>query len=248
MVGYVAQIITIASYGNEFLNDGIEKLDSRSHSSFHAIGDPAFKDKVSHDFDDVLDTNEWFHYLKDHGCRKIRIFYNVVDESISGVMIDESIEWLLETVFDDYSDFWTYDFRYGSSGWWARVIKTASHQPIMKRHDDLELRKRDLDAKLEVMIEYAKILGWGNGPRIFRNMKTNLYEKIPVLPEFHSQLIVEKNYSLTARQVLYAAVSAWCFTGMGSWSDNCGSSEESRITRDLFYSVCNAYVAAVNSY
>ena len=80
--------------------------------------------------------------------------------------------------------------------------------------------KDDLDEKLERLIEFSSQLAWGNWAKNFRDMKNILYSDSPTLPDFHKDLIVAKNYSLLARQVLYSAVSSWCFTGMGSWSDN----------------------------
>lgn len=252
MIGDVAQIITIASYGNEFLNNGLEKLDCRNHSSFSGIGDPVYKNGFD-DHSKLLDTNLWYEHIKGQGCTQIRIFYNVVDPTKDGVLIHESISWVLEAVFDGYSDYWTYHLRYGSSGWWAKIEKSGSHQSIINRQEDLDLRKNDLGQKLEVMIDYADKIGWGNWARNFRYMKNILFSDIPTLPDFHKNLIVEKNYNLLARQVLYSAVSSWCFTGMGSWSDNGVFSEEDyiikeRITSDLFFSVCDAFVATVNSY
>lgn len=244
MIGDVAQIITIASYGNEFLNNGLEKLDCRNHSSFCSIGDPVYKNG----FDDHakrLDTNKWYEYIKKQGCTQIRIFYNVVDPKKDGVLINESINWVVEAVFNGYSDYWTYHLRYGSGGWWAKIEKSESHQSIISKQDDLVFRKDDLDEKLERLIEFSSQLAWGNWAKNFRDMKNILYSDSPTLPDFHKDLIVAKNYSLLARQVLYSAVSSWCFTGMGSWSDN-GDFPE--ITRDLFFSVCDAYVASVNSY
>lgn len=252
MIGDAAQIITIASYGNEFLNNGLERLDCRNHSSFRSIGGPVYKN----DFDDYLkrlDTNQWYKRLMEQGCNQIRIFYNVVDPTKDGVQINESISWVLETVFNGYSDFWTYHLRHGSSGWWVKIEKSACHQSIINKQEDLVLRKNDLGQKLEVMIDYAGKIGWVNWARHFGYMRNILFNDIPTLPDFHKDLIVEKNYSLLARQVLYSAVSSWCFTGMGSWSDNGVFSEEEyiikeRITSDLFFSVCDSFVAAINSY
>ncbi|MGI6162076.1 MAG: hypothetical protein ACOYJD_08620, partial [Christensenellales bacterium] len=89
MIGDVAQIITIASYGNEFLNNGLEKLDCRNHSSFRGKSDTVY----INGFDDQLDTNQWYQYLKGQGCTQIRIFYNVVDPNKDGVLIHKSIKW-----------------------------------------------------------------------------------------------------------------------------------------------------------
>ncbi|MGI6161524.1 MAG: hypothetical protein ACOYJD_05770, partial [Christensenellales bacterium] len=134
---------------------------------------------------------------------------------------------------------------YGLNGWWAKIEKAESHQSIINKQDDLVLRKHDLNEKLKKMIEFSSQLAWGNWAGNFQYMRNILYSDSPTLPDFHKDLVVAKNYSLLARQLLYSAVSAWCFTGMGSWSDN-GYFPE--ITRDLFFSVCDAYVASVNSY
>jgi hypothetical protein len=129
--------------------------------------------------------------------------------------------------------------------------RTGHNEPVVNKQDDLELVKKDLETKLENMIAFAKHIPWGNWANIFSNIKDMISHREPALPEFHKDLIVFSNYSLLARQILSAAVESWCFTGMGSWSDNYAfkdDDEKEEITRELFLSVCNAYVAVVNSY
>ena len=247
MVGDVAELISIASYGNDFLNGMEERpLERNSHFPVTFFGTD----------EKAMRLEQWYEYLRKRECKKIRILYRIVDSSKGSVMINESIQWAFRTVFDDHSEYWTFS-PYYFSGWRADIRQVKDFQLDAEKDLTLDEAKKNLEANLDILTKFAHENGNNNWLtawiKNFMNMKSILYSDTPTLPEYHKAMIVEKNYSLLAKQVLFCAESAWCFTGMGSLSDNCMptvnlSEQKEKITRELFYSVCDAYVAAMNSF
>lgn len=69
----------------------------------------------------------------------------------------------------------------------------------------------------------------------------------------HQDLLVIKNYSLKALQLLFAAGTAWVFGGMGSWNDMGFKEKEIqenylRLSRQLYESLLQSILATSNSF
>jgi hypothetical protein len=247
MVGTIAQLLTIVSYGNEYLNGCPAKLDK----SMLYTG-AAYRDDTN---ELIGGTNSWFSHLQQNGCKKIRLFYNVsaADKEHSVLLLHDYLVWMYEAVYEGFSEIWTTKWRCSDTGWWARTIQTAAGQPVKHHPCDIDAAKMALAQKLTALSEFAQSTGWYNWTKIFNNMKKDLSNDNPAFPQYHSQMIVEKNYSLPARQLLCAAEAAWCFTGSGSWADNDMFSKQDEdknesLTKELFFAVCDAYVCGINSF
>jgi len=70
---------------------------------------------------------------------------------------------------------------------------------------------------------------------------------------YHKYLIPLENYSLTAKQILFAAGVAWVFGGMESWNDIGFDNKEDnniyeRLSEQLYSKINEAIVATTNTY
>ena len=70
---------------------------------------------------------------------------------------------------------------------------------------------------------------------------------------YHKDLIQLENYSLTAKQILFSAGSAWVFGGMGSWNDLGFDRKEDndtydRLSSQLYSMINEAIIAGINTY
>ena len=87
----------------------------------------------------------------------------------------------------------------------------------------------------------------------FTDARRALDSNTPEVFYYNTHLISSINYSLTARQIIYAAATAWVFGAMGSWNDlgfnnNEDNEKYEALTEKLYEKVNQAIIAALNSY
>ncbi len=244
--------IAIVSYGNEMLSGGSVSLDWRKHFRENiCFNDLSKEDSICI----ARNESEWFDYLLSGGCTRLKLDYNHLLNnkkalSVEGVYIG-GISWIIETAYNGHSDIWTCDTHYTSLGLYY-VEYNLSHK---KKHTaekpcDIEAAQIDLLKNLEAIIGFAK-----KHNSIWFEYFSRTYKYFnKSVPENADSLIVLKNYSQLARQLYYIADSLWWhfITGKDFWCDEYYANFEDRekhgtLTKDLFVSVCNALVTAVNS-
>lgn len=249
MLTEIAQVITIVSYGNAFLN-GERNLEAYTNlkrkSKNIEFKDGCTKDKRIF----ARDVMEWFKYLEKNGCNKIRLLVTPKPNGIfEGVMINESVQWTIETIFKEYSDYWTYLWHND----YTEYLRIRCNQSITNSQSNLEIVRMDLEQTLNKMIDFAYSINLEADAKFFTHSKKELFSNDPHEPEVHQDIVISSNYGLLAKQILFGAISSWCFSGMGSWSDSFVFPSEKQktkenITKELFFSICSAIVASVNSF
>lgn len=130
---------------------------------------------------------------------------------------------------------------------------THKNQPTSNIQIDLQKTYSLLGTELKEIAGFAfqqKLFDWSD---TFKNAGIVLSDHTPNKYYYHKDLIVEKNYSLTARQILFAAGSAWVFGGMGSWNDLGFDTKEDNkkyedLSAKLFNAINQSVLAAANSY
>jgi hypothetical protein len=130
---------------------------------------------------------------------------------------------------------------------------THKNQPTSNIQIDLQKTHSLLDTELKEIADFAfqqKLFDWSN---TFKKARIVLSNDSPDKEYYHKDLIVEKNYSLTAHQILFAAGSAWVFGGMGSWNDIGFETKEDNkkyedLSAKLFNAINQSILAATNSY
>src|SRR5438045_4027623 len=120
MTGPLAQIVTLSGFGNDFLYNGrltASFYDTNSSFQFcNKVDFRVFKQAFffSKRKELVIADNpvEWFTYLKNNGCKKLRLFFQpskdqsfAKDYKIAG-LIGGGGTWLIEAVYNNYSNGW----------------------------------------------------------------------------------------------------------------------------------------------
>lgn len=275
MVGTLAQQVTLVSYGNEFLTSGqVSPKFYLENSTFQFCNNVNFwnmkKSFLSSKLRETViahNPNDWFTLLKNEKCKKLRLNYrhskekqptNIQEHKLAG-FVGGGGTWLIEAIYDSYSDYWANRWEVTNSNapdqriWSVNYIRVLSNQKSYNVKIDLESIKSNLSKVLGDIADFAAQGGLPDWADVFRKANAALYSQNPSEEYYHKDLIVFKNYELTAQQILFAAGKAWVFGGMGSWNDLGFEKEEdnctyNRLSAQLYETICEAIVASTNSF
>ncbi len=171
MTGELAQIIALASHGNEYLTTGELPNDFYpSNSTFKFCKKVDFielkksffsskrKDKM------IADTPTfWFETLRKSGCRKLRLYFQPsADQSIAkdhrlAGLVGGGGTWLIEAVYPDYSDYWTSQWEVKDENdpddeiWHVIYLLISKHNKPINLNIDLDTTRQKLHPKSEVL-------------------------------------------------------------------------------------------------
>jgi hypothetical protein len=209
--------------------------------------------------------NSWFGYLKLSNCKRVRLYYQpaaaregAMEHQLAG-MIGGGGVWLIETIYDGYSDYWSNRWQVTQKDdadkkiWSVDYALTHVRQPTNNLQYDLAETTANLTAALTAITEFAKKQNLSNWANIFERALARLSSDNPAGDYYHQDLIVGENYSLQAKQLLFGAASAWVFGGMGSWNDEGFSTDEDEklyeeLSAGLYGAINRSIVAATNSF
>lgn len=173
----------------------------------------------------------WFNLLQQDGCRQLKAYYHPSEENANGTpdhklagFVGGGGTWLIEAIYDSYSDFWAArwevtvnddpDQKIWSVSYGRTVTQT---QTINFSPDPIQVRE-GLNDVLTDIHSFAVAHQLNNWADIFKGALDVLNGLAPGNDWFGSQ-INEKGYDQSALQLMYAAMSAHVFGGMGSWND-----------------------------
>lgn len=273
MTGPLAQIIALTSYGNDYLKNGRIPPDFNSaNTTFQFCNKVDFRDFKKLFFflkpkESVIALNpsEWFEYLKSDGCKHLRLYFEyskdqsfAKDHKLAG-LIGGGGNWLMEAVYDNYSNYWTNRWEVTNQNatdrkiWSVNYGMTVKKQHISNLQIDNQKIKNKLKTTLTEITNFAYGLNLKNWGEIFEKAKNIIDSPKPEATYYHADLIPLNNYSLTAKQILFSAGSAWVFGGMGSWNDlgfdNKDDNETyERLSEQLYSNINEAIIAATNTY
>ena len=147
---------------------------------------------------------------------------------------------------------WKTTARYPETKIWAvRYVEKPCRAPI-RFSGALDDARRNLAAALGQVADLVEgEAGLSNWREVFAKAEAQLEASTPVAP-YHPDILPAEGYSLPARQLLAAAVSAFVFGGMGSWNDVWFENRErralyERLTQRLYVTVMDGLTASVNS-
>jgi hypothetical protein len=273
MTGIHAQLISLTSYGNAFLQAG-EFTDDfyPGHSSFQFCNSVDFKILRKSLFSsapkEVLlakDPNDWFRLLKKDGCKKVRLYYHSTENQppaeehkLAG-MVGGGGTWMIETIYRRHSNYWfnrwevTDKDNSEGSIWSVSYGMIDKAQPTTDTHLDIREIYSLLDQALAAITVFADRQQLPEWAEVFKKARAILSNDTPGTAYYHQDLLVDKHYSLIARQVLSAAGTAWVFGGMGSWNDlGFNTAEEKKAYNDvsagLYTAINQSLLAVANAY
>ena len=271
MTGTIAQLVSLVSYGNECITTrktAVEYYPGNSTLTFcNLIDFRRFKKRFffSKNKEVVVAKNpgEWFELLVRDECKKLRLHYQgsevesmAPDYKLAG-LVGGGGTWLIETVFNNHSDYWANRWEVTRRDdpdrkiWSVNYGQIASNQPTYNINIDLNNARRVLNTVLGEIKDFAtqqELTGWVS---VFDKAINTLSSDTPHLEYYHNDLIIRKKYSLMAQQTLFAAGNAWVFGGMGSWNDLGFETAEDQasyedLSKKLYGAIIQGILAATN--
>jgi hypothetical protein len=270
MTGQLAQLIALTAYGNQWLRT------SRLPAGFYPTNS-VFQHCNRVDFRQVdgknelliaIDPNFWFQYLQHFGCRMLRLYYESSKETLPAKehqlagMIGGGGVWLIEAIFADHSDFWSGRWQVTRKEdpddriWWVNYLRSQVNLATVDLQFDLAATAAELHAALEGVVAFALRKDLGDWGEFFQKALARLNSDAPAAGFYNEALIPVGElsigeFSLQARQVFFAAGSAWAFGGMGSWNDMYFEKSEDNeqygaVSARLYDAINRAIVASVN--
>lgn len=272
LIGPLAQQVALISFGNEFFSSRkVAHQDTINNSTFQFCNTIIFA-KIKRSLltfkkkENVIAQNpyDWFLLLDKEKCKKLRLFYQSSKDQAFPVhklagFVGGGGTWLIEAIYDGYSDYWANKWEVNKPNaldkkiWTVNYLKVFSHQETINLQGKLENEKTNLSITLKEISEFAReqeLLYWAN---IFDKAITSLHSTNPIEEYYHKDLIVDKNYGLIAKQVLFSAGLAWVFGGMGSWNDLGFENKDvnntyEELSKRLYQNICEAIIYSINSF
>ncbi|MCB0429153.1 MAG: hypothetical protein H6585_00380 [Flavobacteriales bacterium] len=273
MTGNLAQLIALATYGNAYLTTGSLPDDFYPANTtfqfcrsvdFLALRKTFFFSKPKETIVAVTPI-DWFKMLKKDSCKKIRLYFQyskdqsfAKDHKLAG-LVGGGGTWLIETIFDSYSDYWVGRWEVKDPNapdhniWKVSYDLIAPHNRTTDIKVNLDGVKKKISQTLTEIASFASQLENQYWMEQFNKAKEVLSSASPKENYYHKDLIVVGNYSLKAQQVLFAAGCAWVFGGMGSWNDIGFDNKEDEnrydeLSAQLYDDINQSILAVVNSY
>jgi hypothetical protein len=273
MTGNLSQIVALAAYGNDFLKNNTIQTDfNSSHTTFQSCSLIDFREVrktffFSNPKEIVIASGpaDWFHYLKNDGCKNLRLYFEkskdqsfARDYKLAG-LVGGGGSWLIEAVYDTYSNYWTNRWEVSDQNAADGRIWTVNYGLILPKKSsrnlkyDNQLVKENLRNTLTEISHFADSQKLENWVERFGKAILTLDSAKPESNYYHKDLLPVGNYSLMARQLVFSAESAWVFGGMGSWNDVVFDKDEDnetyeRLSEQLYTSINEAIIAGTTSY
>ena len=259
MLGSIDQMISLVSFGNDSLLTGYANPEFLNHPEYHfsnknicITGKRYFDNKTNKYF--VIDNpNSWFELLIKEKCKKLRVIFEPINNStipsFTRAGYKEGGTWFIKAIYDEYFDLWEL-ISFNE----YKFFRTEANFTLPDTKGELETVKTQTIQAVENIVSFAYQIDEKQWPRIQNEFNKILNSTTPNEGYYHKHLIVLKNYSISAQQILFAAASLWCFNGMGSWADIGGFSDKAvndkyyDVTEKLYQAVCKSIVAAINSF
>ncbi|RYE53467.1 MAG: hypothetical protein EOP48_14340 [Sphingobacteriales bacterium] len=273
MTGPLAQIISLTTYGNDFIKNGRVPIDFNTVNTtfqfcnkvdFREFKKPFFFSKLKEKVVAQSPT-EWFDYLKLDDCKHLRLYFEsskdqsfAKDHKLAGV-VGGGGRWLIEANYDGYSNYWANRWKVTNQDaadnkiWGVNYAMTVVKQHISNLQIDNNVIKDKLRHTLTEIAEFAfkqNLQDWGEQ---FDQARLILDSSSPEDNYYHKDLIPPHNYSLIAKQILFSAGTSWVFGGMGSWNDLGFDRKEDnenyeRLSEQLYSTIHEAVISATNTF
>lgn len=272
MNGTLAQILSLISYGNQFLNS--ERLPENYYPrnvAFKFCNQVNFLHLETQSGGNIRETEvaadpaNWLIMLKQNSCSKLSAYYHpsepdparAPDHKLAG-FVGGGGTWLIEAVYPSHSEFWgnrwkvTHQDDPQQNIWSVNYGRTVAQAPTIDFRPDVSATKQSLAATLTAVKAFALKQQLDNWTGVF-DRALKLLESAAPAEGWYEQLIDTSAYSLIALQLLYSAMSSYVFGGMGSWNDLVFDRDEDNRTYEelsaqLYDRVNRALLSGINSF
>ena len=266
MIGTLAQIIVLITYGNLILlNQPIEiKSDNESLKfcnkiQFVEINKFLF---IKTEKEIANNPNTWFKYLKTNKCKNLKLYYIKSDNKEfkdyqSSGFVGGGGDWIIEAIYDNYSDLWESSWKVTKENdpnnkiWTVTYYKIASK--IKKINHNLNPNiKKELIISLENIYDFSKKYREQSWTKIFNESIDCLNnKKLPKL-NYYKDMIAPNSLSNENLNLFISAVNSWVFGAMGSWNDWYNEDKKinelfDKVTNDLYYKINESIEITINS-
>jgi hypothetical protein len=254
MNGIVTQLLSLISYGNHYLKNGetIPRYypDNVAFKFCHTVNFLHLNTQGDNTTENLVaaDPISWFEYLKQENCRELKAYYHpsegngqgTPDHKLAG-LVGGGGTWLLEAIYPSYSDFWAARWQADrpkdpqQNIWSVSYGRTVNGADTINFTPEINSVRKGLKAVLIDINKFALHHQLNNWADIFQGALTKLNSNEPATG-WYENLIVEANYSQAALQLMYAAMAAHVFGGMGSWNDlGFESADDSKMYEELSF-------------
>ena len=234
----IAQVIAIIGYGNDYLQVGNLLYDFDSNCIFQYCKSVDFiyqkkKGLFSKKVEMLVADSPtgWFKYLNEKGCLKLRLHFKSQrsDDYMTAGFVGGGGIWLIETVFEDHSDFWNAE--------WSSINQNAPDNKIWQvKYKCISKDRPTIDKQYDLL-----------------EIKTRLKNSLTQIESFALEENLEywgKLFESARRLLVFAAFSSFVFGGMGSWNDGVAKNHKKHkeLSKILYEDIVDAIVSAVNSF
>ncbi len=261
MNGNLAQIISLASYANDYLQNDRMDHNFFEKKCFLYCKSVNFIDSNKADL--AYDPNEWFKFLKKDGCQRLKLIFQHGEKNLtnpdhfSAGLINGGGTWFLETLYDDHSRLWSFNWENKYPYAKDKKFFNLVYKRQFKKHQisDLEIKvepvKKQLGSALWNISEFADKQGFEKWVDFFNNAMDNLYGSEPGVAYPYDDIIPTDNYTLSEKQLIFSAGKAWCFGRQGSWNDINFKDKRSteqylKLSAQLYDEIINSVLAIAN--
>lgn len=272
MTGTLSQIITLVSYGNDFLWHGNLPADfypgNAAFVQCNRVDFLQFKSSLfSSKHKEILVAEnpvDWFNFLKKDKCTKLRLFYqptknqaSAPDHKMAG-FTGGGGSWYMEAVYNNYSNYWASRWEVtdkeaaNNRTWSVSYGQTSSKQASNSVPAFVLSARNTLIESLSEIITFCEEFKLNKWTPVFENAREQVYNPTPGTTFPNPAWVAHGIHSHTALQLLYAADAAWVFGDKGSWNDQVFEDKEvngrfERLSALLYNAINGAIMAAVNN-
>lgn len=270
MTGTLIQLLSLITHGNQyFTNLELPAGYYPGNSAFKFCNQVNFIDLTPVEGAKPLealwaaDPLAWFERLKQDGCRTLMAYYHPSDGNDQGTpdhklagFIGGGGTWLIEAVYEGYSDFWAERWEVSKPDDPDQMIWAVSYGRTINGTDTIAFSPDHLEATedlREILIDIRQFAAENNlesWTGVF-DRSLNILDASGEINNWYAGTIAESIYPESAMRLIYAAMSAHVFGGMGSWNDLGFEDKEVQDSYDelsyhLYDRINRALLAAVN--
>ncbi|MGN6401548.1 MAG: hypothetical protein ACTHMD_13915 [Flavisolibacter sp.] len=267
----IAQLISLISYGNDYLINGNNTTEYYpNNTTFQYCNKVSFVISTQSiwslskkEIEVGKNPLEWFNYLKGKKCKGLKLYHRhtkdqsrIKDYMLAG-FVGGGGDWFIETLYEKHSDFWYAHWEVTNQDASDNKIWTVTYKPEVKGIPSIALNFDQAKAEKNLRETLNKIQAfayqhnadfWGD----WFSKALRVIDDDQPSSDFHPDMIVLQNYKLHSQQLIFGACASCVFGGMGSWNDLGFQPKEeqekySKFTDELYEAVLEALIAGINS-